>query len=726
MAGTRGRKILEMVYKINTTSNDRQNDETIVDLNQVPPQQDSNESSEFNSTSATDQLSNSEILKRETNLHQMPPEGEIACSTSHQSSTSGIPKETHVHQMPPEGDSNPLDFHPPSSSHQSLSREVLESEANNQQEPSPGDENTLPSTSTHQSSSSDSDSDSSSSDSCSSSEDFSSDDSLKDPNYNDSSSSSSSEVIPEEVELQKKRKRKADPNTWEKTAAKIRRNSGKEYVSSSKSKRIYGAKKIGKACTNKCRLQCATKIQVEERQKIFEEFWKLGDIQRQRQFILFSMESISPKYQYKRENSNRMCNNAFHFHIGGNKIRVCKTFFKGTLAITDRPIRTVLHKKQQSVSGMISTDLRGKHNNHRKIDDAIKEGVRQHINSIPRIESHYCRKDSKKEYIEGGKTVAELHRDYVEQCRENNLPHANYLMYFRVFSDFNISFFQPKKDMCEDCVSFTNASEEEKEKCRLTRNIAKCYVWDETEANRGVNEIGSCVLLYLQSLEEQASKTSNKVLDVIFYSDNCCGQQKNRFMMSMYLFAVQKYPHINSITHKFLVKGHSQNEGDSVHATIEREITKSLRSGPINVPQQYVTIIRAAKKRGTPYEVRELNHESFSDLKDLAARLGFNVLKTPNGELVRISDISMLRVEKKFSNRVFFKTSFSETGFQSIEIKKARTSSTRKINEPSTTTELKQAYSANQKIKDNKKTDLLKLLEKNIIPKFYSYFYTNL
>lgn len=35
MAGTRGRKILEMVHKINT---DRQNNETIADLNQVPPQ----------------------------------------------------------------------------------------------------------------------------------------------------------------------------------------------------------------------------------------------------------------------------------------------------------------------------------------------------------------------------------------------------------------------------------------------------------------------------------------------------------------------------------------------------------------------------------------------------------------------------------------------------------------------------------------------------------------
>lgn len=319
--------------------------------------------------------------------------------------------------------------------------------------------------------------------------------------------------------------------------------------------------------------------------KIFEEFWKLGDIERQRQFILFSMESIHPKYQYKRENSNRMCNNAFYFNVGEKKIRVCKTYFKGTLAITDRPIRTVLHKKQKSVSGMISQDLRGKHNNHRKIDSEIKE-IKKHINSIPRIESHYCRKDSKKEYIEGGKTVAELHRDYV---------------------DFNISFFQPKKDMCEDCVSFQNASVVEKEQCRakyekhlmekelareekekdkksvtnnlvvvvydlqavlqcprgnssfyytskinvfnfttfeLASNVAKCYVWDETEGNRGVNEIGTCVLLYLESLQDKAKHIEGGVLDVIFYSDNCCGQQKNRIMMSLYLYSVQKYPYI--------------------------------------------------------------------------------------------------------------------------------------------------------------------------------------
>lgn len=535
---------------------------------------------------------------------------------------------------------------------------------------------------------------------------------------------------------------------------------------------------------------CNTKIKEEERQIIFDEYWKLGDIQRQRQFILFSMESIKPKYQYKRKNSKRMCNNAFYFQMGEKKIRVCKTYFKGTLAITDRPIRTVLHKKQQSVSGMIGTDLRGKHGKHRRTDDAIKEGVRRHIDSIPKIESHYCRKDTTKEYIEGGKSVAELHRDYVDQCKTDNLPYANYLMYFRIFSDLNISFFQPKKDMCEDCVTYINASEEEKGILRanyenhlsekdlareekntdkdkvsdslivavydlqavlqcprgssssfyytskinvfnftifeLQHNLAKCYVWDETEGNRGANEIGSCVLSYLESLREKANNNNSKVLDIIFYSDNCCGQQKNRFMMSMYLFAVKRYPHINSITHKFLVKGHSQNEGDSVHATIERQVSKSLRSGPIYVPQQYVTIIRGAKKSGKLYQVKELNYEEFFDLKDLAAKSGFNVLKNPNGELVKVSDITILRVEKEFPFRVLYKTSFSETDFKVIEIKKARVSSTRSSNEFPIIPELKSAYNDKQKIKDKKKEGLSKLMEKNIIPKYYSQFYKNL
>lgn len=42
----------------------------------------------------------------------------------------------------------------------------------------------------------------------------------------------------------------------------------------------------------------------------------------------------------------------------------------------------------------------------------MKDGVRNHIKSIPRIESHYLRAQTTKEFIDGGKTIADLHRDY--------------------------------------------------------------------------------------------------------------------------------------------------------------------------------------------------------------------------------------------------------------------------------------------------------------------------
>lgn len=135
--------------------------------------------------------------------------------------------------------------------------------------------------------------------------------------------------------------------------------------------------------------------------------------------------------------------------------------FKATFDISDRPIRTVIEKIKKC--GTMEMDRRGKHNAYPSLDPAIKDGIRRHIDTIPKIESHYCRADTKRVYIDGGKTVKDLHRDYVSECDARGLPSANYLMYYLVFTnEYNISFFQPKKDQCEDCTSYSNASEEEK------------------------------------------------------------------------------------------------------------------------------------------------------------------------------------------------------------------------------------------------------------------------
>jgi hypothetical protein len=57
------------------------------------------------------------------------------------------------------------------------------------------------------------------------------------------------------------------------------------------------------------------------------------------------------------------------------------------------------------------------------------------------------------------------------------------------------------------------------------------------------------------------------------------------------------------ITHKFLITGHTQNEGDNVHSIIEKAVKRHLKGGAIceYVPAQYVSIIRGAKK--TDYRI---------------------------------------------------------------------------------------------------------------------------
>ncbi|XP_056647399.1 uncharacterized protein LOC130452104, partial [Diorhabda sublineata] len=374
----------------------------------------------------------------------------------------------------------------------------------------------------------------------------------------------------EEDEMRQKRgkrkKRPCNPDNWVMKKTKTLRNSDLGYVSY-KSKRSVSARKIRPSCESKCRLKCSEKIKEEVRQQLFSGFWSLGDVQRQREFIVSYSDEIKPKYRYSSTQNFRAMKRAFYFDVHNVRTRVCKQFFMATLDINARTIQTAFSKK--SSTGFVAEDRRVKHNNHPTVDPEIKESVHQFINSIPRIESHYLRAQTSRELIEGGKSLADLFRDYKAGREQKELPSANSIMFNRIFhSEFNISFFKPKKDQCDVCESYSNANDEEKESMRATfekhkketelsraekgrdkdnpcgaivavfdlqavmpsprglvssfyyksklncfnfiisdlhtRNV-NCYFWNETEAKRGANEIGSCVYLYLKDLKEQRS-----------------------------------------------------------------------------------------------------------------------------------------------------------------------------------------------------------------------------
>nr|CAI5870559.1 unnamed protein product [Callosobruchus analis] len=93
------------------------------------------------------------------------------------------------------------------------------------------------------------------------------------------------------------KKRIAKPDQWIKNQAKRVRNSGQAYVSSS-SKKAAQERKILPPCADKCRLKCVSKFSESDRLQIFENYWGLADLERQRAFLLASKSEIKPKYRY--------------------------------------------------------------------------------------------------------------------------------------------------------------------------------------------------------------------------------------------------------------------------------------------------------------------------------------------------------------------------------------------------------------------------------------------
>ncbi|CAH1171175.1 unnamed protein product [Phaedon cochleariae] len=520
------------------------------------------------------------------------------------------------------------------------------------------------------------------------------------------------------------RKRMRNPESWKKNKRKKNRNLGKEYLTV-KGKKV-ARKMMGATCSEKCRIKCSTRLNDSKRQEIFDYYWKLGDINLQRNFVNSCMSEINPTYRNSKPGSTRSKNYKYSFLIDDAGVQVCKTFFKNTLGINNRTIFTTTKKKDHQ--GIIERDRRGTHTQHKKIPDNIKSDILRHIESFPRVNSHYCRSRTNKEYLEGSLNIRIMYRLYIQQCEDSGKDYAKYGTYAHIFNtETNIAFHVPKKDQCYLCENYKNATEEskvnlqekydnhliEKTQSRLEKNRdvenpnnsvycydlqavlptpcgdvnafyyrsklstlnftifdlknkrGYCYLWHEAIAKRGANEICSCVYKFITEHRDRN--------DIIFYSDNCVGQNKNKFIFGMYLYCVQHFEDIHSISHKFLIVGHTQNEGDSMHATIEKEKKRMLKSGPVYIPAQWAMIIRSAKKHGHPYNLEEISTFDQGNqgyFKKFVSKIGNNFNRNVDNEIVVWRDVKVLRFEKDHPYTIFYKTSYANNDFKQICVKK--------------------------------------------------------
>ena len=566
------------------------------------------------------------------------------------------------------------------------------------------------------------------------------------------------------------RKRVRDVSLWNRNIRKRQRNEGKEYVTVTG--KLKSARIMKPGCGVHCRYKCHTNFDMPQRQTLFNIFWALGDINKQRHFIS-KYCLLRPKSQKKGASERRKYSLEYKFpHENGNTsgiVKVCKTFFLHTLSISERYVHTA---QKLSNLGICQDDKWGKHSNrpNRTLHEQEKI-VKDHIENFPTVESHYCRKDSQKQYLSGDLSLRKMYFLYKDFCEEKGYKPVSINIYRRVFDfQYNLAFHKPVKDQCDLCMSYLNSNDNQKSEMKaqyemhlenkgLARkikqedkiksqkdtsfvsacfdlqevlmtpksfenslyykrrlntfnfsiyNMAKksgyCYVWNESISSRGACEIASCVydFIYLHS-----SQGKN---DFSFFSDNCSGQNKNRYLITMYWFCLNKLG-LSSITHHYLEKGHTQNENDSIHATIE-SASKNVR---VYTTPQWATIIRMAR-RDKPYSVKEMSSKDFYDFKSLSCPLkNFNT--NTNGEKIVWNKIKSFRLTSNKPNYFFYKTHHSGEEFQVDLFKRLRSAPN-----PSEMS-LLQLHDDGVPISKEKFADLLTLCKKQIIPPVHHAFF---
>lgn len=131
-------------------------------------------------------------------------------------------------------------------------------------------------------------------------------------------------------------------------------------------------------------------------------------------------------------------------------------------------------------------------------------------------------------------------------------------------------------------------------------------MWHEALAKRGGNEIASCLLNHLQIIEQE----TDQIKSVVYYSDNCAGQNKNSYLSTMFMTFLETSKSIETIEHKFLVVGHSHMECDVDHALIERK--KKRTNAKIHHPHDWYNFVRTVGVN-TKFNVIEMNPIDFKD-----------------------------------------------------------------------------------------------------------------
>ncbi|KAJ8671126.1 hypothetical protein QAD02_002385 [Eretmocerus hayati] len=524
-------------------------------------------------------------------------------------------------------------------------------------------------------------------------------------------------------------------------------------------------------CGDDCPYKCMSRVKLSDRQYSHGTYWGTGNKKEQweclNEWIEYAPENSLWDTEYDSDGGSRQKKNHYFLpKADGDRVRVCKKMFLKTLDISDQQIRTARKKKLRcGPTGVIQDDRRGKHTNRIVVSEAAKDSARRHIESFPTMESHYCRENTEKLYLdENVDSIAHMCRLYKENAEEEGLTDiVSDHMYADIFNnEYNYAFFVPMRDRCEKCVAYENSTESEKKQIKknfddhqANKKMARKLMAEADELSRKNPSVGTyhfdlektfalpCaqvgIFYYLSKIniwiltiyrfsdkkgvccvwnQTIGNRGSNEIASFVYdymkleaqsgktlailHSDNCGGQNRNRNVITMIYKAAIDF-HMKFI-HRFLEVGHTQSAGDSIHATIER----AVRNKPILTQQQLCDYMRNAKTTN-PYEVVEKSQDDIYDFTGLAELF--------NWSLIEIASLREYSVDPSQPGLLFYKYDLRDPE-ESANILLPRVTNKRIAN-----WKLVRAYKERLPISEKKRSDMNKIVEKRFVESQYRPFY---
>lgn len=200
-----------------------------------------------------------------------------------------------------------------------------------------------------------------------------------------------------------------------------------------------------------------------------------------------------------------------------------------------------------------------------------------------------------------------------------------------------------------------------------TNGKSHCAMWDETVGARGGCEIASCILRWAEE------NIGTEVEELIVWSDNCAGQNRNFIIVSAYVWILRTIPTLKSISHKFLLKGHTHMEVDGVHSVIERAKKLVSQTQTMMVPWDWQQFVRQCRFKDLIklYDMTLDNFKNFKSLYEGKTAPLKNNKTNKDKEHFLISEAVELQLRSSEPNELYYKTNFEEE-YKIVDIKPNR------------------------------------------------------